>query len=259
VIVTAVLNRMITRARTKWERGSTAMTTPELRIMPTGSAKTTAVVLVLHGGKERGQRSVRPYRLAYQRMLPFARAIHRGGRRDGVAVWCLRNRVEGWNAPALDPVVDARWALARIRAEHPGVPVAVVGHSMGGRVVLRVADDPAVVAVCALAPWTERDEPVDALKGRTVLIAHGDYDRVTDPALSYDFAVRARPIAKDIARFDVHGDGHAMLRRAGDWTALVRGFVLAGLGFEPMPAVVANAFTRPAPAGLAVPLAKGAG
>lgn len=235
------------------------MTMPDLRILPTKFAKTTAVVLVLHGGKERGHRRVRRYRLAYLRMVPFARAIHRVGGRDGIAVWSLRNRVEGWNEPELDPVRDARWALRRIHAEHPGVPIVVVGHSMGGRVVLRIADDPAVVAVCALAPWTERDEPVNAVAGRTVLIAHGDYDRITDPALSYRFAVRAKPVAERIARFTVRGDGHAMLWRASTWTALVRGFVLAALGFEPMPPVIANAFQEPAPAGLDVGLGKGAG
>ena len=84
----------------------------------------------------------------------------------GVAVWLLCYRYRGWNRPDLDPVADARWALAEIRRAHPGVPVALVGHSMGGRVALRVADEPGVVAVCALAPWTTAKDHVDQLTGK---------------------------------------------------------------------------------------------
>ncbi|WP_103354690.1 alpha/beta hydrolase [Amycolatopsis sp. CA-128772] len=193
--------------------------------------RTEAVVLVLHGGAERGTGAVPPWKLAHLRMVPMARALHRAGRKNGVEVRLLRNRRYGWNAPAEDPVGDARWALDRIRAEHPGLPVVLVGHSMGARVALRVADDPAVRGVCALAPWTPRGEPVDAVAGRSVLIVHGTRDRMTSPAESHAFAERAALVAARVARFEIANEGHAMLRRAGVWTRLTVAFtrdLLAG-------------------------------
>ncbi|GAA3857310.1 alpha/beta hydrolase [Saccharothrix violaceirubra] len=189
---------------------------------PTGPVR--AVVLVLHGGRVRGYGGVPRYRLAYLRMGPFARAAHGLG---GVAVWRLRYRYRGWNEPHRHPVADARWALARIAREHPGVPVVLVGHSMGGRTALYVATEPNVVAVCALAPWLEPGDPV-RLGGRTVLIAHGDRDRTTDPAASHAYALRT---GAGFVR--VVGDGHAMLRRAALWTRLVRDFTAGAIGVEP--------------------------
>ena len=41
----------------------------------------------------------------------------------------------------------------QIRDEHPGVPVYLLGHSMGGLTAICAADDPQVDAVVALAPW----------------------------------------------------------------------------------------------------------
>jgi pimeloyl-ACP methyl ester carboxylesterase len=187
-------------------------------------------------------------------MLPFAHAIHRRGAPHGVAVWLLHYRYRGWNAPADDAAVDARWALERLRERHPGIPVVLLGHSMGARAAFHVADDAAVVAVCALAPWTEQGEPVAALARRTVLIAHGDRERMTDPAASRAFAARALGTARAVARFDVHGDGHAMLRRAADWTALVVGFCLGALGVEPMPDYLANALSDGTAGSLRLPL-----
>lgn len=218
-----------------------------------------AVVLVLPGGRQYGYSRVHRGRLSYLRMVRFGRAIAGAGKPHDVRVWMLRYRYRGWNAPALHPVEDASWALERIRERHGDVPVVLVGHSMGARVAFRVAGDPSVCAVCALAPWTEGGEPVEQLTGRTVLIAHGDAERMTDPSLSYSYAVRAKQVTDRVCRFDVHGDGHAMLRRAADWTRLVCGFVLGELGIEPVPQSIANALVQPSPDGLRVPLAKGAG
>ncbi|MBB5956766.1 pimeloyl-ACP methyl ester carboxylesterase [Saccharothrix tamanrassetensis] len=219
-------------------------------LAPTGPVR--AVVLVLHGGSADGYRPVHRFRLPYLRMVPFARAVRRRG--DGVAVWLLRHRYGGWNAPHLHPVEDARWALDRIRRTHPDVPVVLVGHSMGGRTALRVADDPQVVAVCALAPWIEDGEPYEQLAGRAVLIAHGDRERTTDPAQSYRYAEQAKRVTDRVARFSVHGDGHAMLLRARDWTRLVADFVLGELEVEPLAPYLANAMREPSPRGLDVPL-----
>jgi hypothetical protein len=66
--------------------------------------------------------------------------------------------------------------------------------------------------------------------------------------------VRVKTVSDRVARFAVLGDGHAMLRRAGDWTRLVVGFVLGALGFEPESPDIANAMRERAPHGLDVPL-----
>jgi alpha-beta hydrolase superfamily lysophospholipase len=215
--------------------------------------RTEAVVLVLHGGAERGTGSVPPWKPAYLRMVPIARALHRAGRGDGVEVRLLRNRRYGWNAPAMDPLDDARWALERIRTDHPGLPVVLVGHSMGARVALRVADDPAVRGVCALAPWTPRGEPVDAVAGRSVLIVHGTRDRMTSPAESHAFAERAEGVAARVARFEIANEGHAMLRRSSVWTRLTIAFTLevlaGGTGDE-----LRGAWAAPGPERLRIPV-----
>jgi hypothetical protein len=125
---------------------------------------------------------------------------------------------------------------------------------MGGRVALRVADDPAVTGVCALAPWTPEGEPVAQLADRTVLIAHGDRDRMTDPALSYTYAERAKEVTDAVARFEVLGEGHALLRRYREWTLLVRRFTLGVLGVVDLDREIAEALAKPAPAGLRVPV-----
>ncbi|WP_394617632.1 alpha/beta hydrolase [Lentzea sp. JNUCC 0626] len=207
-------------------------------------------MLVLHGGREHGLEPVRRHNLAYLRMVPLARAL----RAPGVEVWTLRYRVRGWNAPRLDPVQDAQWALDRISEQHPGVPIVLVGHSMGGRTALRVAGHPNVVAVCALAPWLVPGEPYEQLSGKALLIAHGDQERMTDPAKSLEFARQAKTVTDRVARFSVVGDGHAMLRRARDWTRLVVSFVHGELGLEPVAPDIANAMEEASPRGLDVPL-----
>ncbi|MBK1788225.1 alpha/beta hydrolase [Prauserella sp. ASG 168] len=205
-----------------------------------------AVALVLHGGSEHGTAVVRPWRLAYLRMVPFAKALHAAGAAQGLEVRLLRNRVRGWNAPTLDPVRDARWALDRIRAETPDVPVLLVGHSMGGRVALRVADDPAVTAVCALAPWTPEGEPVEPVRDRSVLIAHGTRDRMTSPEASHAYARRAAGTAARLARFEVADEGHAMLRKSAVWNRFVTGFAAGELDWPGQDGVPASAWSAPA-------------
>ena len=189
--------------------------------------ETHAVVLILYGGKAESWEPSRPWHLSAARMRPFARHISRRTRRDGVAVWTLRYRVRGWNGAEACPVADARWALAEIRDRHGDVPVVLVGHSMGGRTALRVAGDPAVVGVLALAPWLPPGEPRVRLGNRRVLVVHGTEDRWTDPRASAAYVEAARAQGTPAAWHPMPGHGHFMLRSPGTWKRLTREFVVS--------------------------------
>jgi dienelactone hydrolase len=159
-------------------------------------------------------------------MIPFARHMHRAGKRHGLAVWSLRNSVRGWNGEDMTPLRDARWALKQISAQHPGVPVYLLGHSMGGLTAVCAADDPQVEAVVALAPWLSSEAPASRLAGRKVLIVHGTGDHLTSPSESLKFARRAAGDAASMQYVALKGAGHFMVRRVRLWQALATGFVM---------------------------------
>jgi len=181
------------------------------------------VVLVLHGGAVESRVPVTWWRLPVLRMAPFATAVQR--RADGaLAVVRLKNRVRGWNGTRQDPVHDARWALDRIRLVLPGLPVVLVGHSMGGRVALQLSGEPDVVGIAALAPWIDSDtrQPPPRV---AVLLAHGSSDRVTDPRRTDVLAKRYTDRGVDLRYVEVEGGTHSMLRAASRWHDLVADFV----------------------------------
>ncbi|MGI8330550.1 alpha/beta hydrolase [Actinomadura scrupuli] len=207
---------------------------PQPRLAVRGPAgQVRAIALVLHGGRANSHEPAAARQPAALRMVPFARSLERAGRPCGLAVWSLGYRYRGWNGAEASPVPDARWALDLIRQRHGDLPVALVGHSMGGRTALRIADDPLVRSVAALAPWLPEGEPTGAVAGRQVLIMHGTDDQTTDPGASLAYALHA-PAAR-IAAISVRREGHAMLRRPGTWHRLTTGFVLGSLGCTAMP------------------------
>lgn len=190
------------------------------------SGDTRGVVLVLHGGKAHSRDPVEARHLSPARMIPFARHLHRAGRKHGLAVWSLRNSVRGWNGPEMSPLQDARWALAQIAERHPGVPVFLLGHSMGGLTAVCAADHPQVEAVVALAPWLGPETPAGRVSGRKVLIIHGSTDHMTSPAQSLAFARRASAEAASMQYVSLKGVGHFMLRKIRVWQTLATGFVI---------------------------------
>jgi hypothetical protein len=181
-----------------------------------------AVALVLHGGRAKSHAPVRPTHLTVVRMSPFATSLRRGGADLGLAVARLRYLVRGWNGGAQSPVADVQWGIKQIAERFPSVPVALVGHSMGGRAAIYSAAAPSVRAVVGLAPWIEPDDPVDPVAGRDVLVVHGDRDRITNPTNSAEWTESA-------AYVSVAGERHTMLHRAGLWHSMATSYVLATL------------------------------
>ena len=181
------------------------------------------VVLVLHGGAVSSRLPVAWWRLPVLRMVPFASTLTRRSG-DDLVVLRLKNRVRGWNGTRQDPVQDARWALDRIRRALPGVPVVVVGHSMGGRVALHLSAEPDVVGVAALAPWVESDVR-QPRRGVAVLLMHGSDDHVTDPRRTEVLARRYADTGVDLRYVTVEGGTHTMLKHAALWHDTVADFV----------------------------------
>jgi dienelactone hydrolase len=223
------------------------MTTPDMPTPGTAPALTVeapaadvrGVALVLHGGRSASTAPVHARQLAVLRMLPFARALQRAGTADGLAVARLRFAVRGWNGELRSPVADVRWALDRLGAQFPQVPVALVGHSMGGRAALYAAGHPSVAAVVALAPWIEDDDPTEQLAGRRVLVAHGTRDRMTSARGSAAYAAAARAAGATVTYVSVADESHAMLRRAAVWHRIVAGYTV-GVLFDTAPEGTSN-------------------
>jgi len=185
-----------------------------------------AVVLVLHGGASRpGRSAVSPAQLSVLRMVPVARRIARAGR-GRMAVLRLLNTHRGWDT-SHTPIDDVVWALAQVHERYGDVPVALVGHSLGGRAALLAGSLPGIRGVVALNPWVYPTDRAD-LSGRAVLVLHGTEDRVADPG-------RARAVADvlaetaDVTFLPVEGGKHAMLRHGATFERLATEFVLSSL------------------------------
>ncbi len=191
---------------------------PSLRDLCTPSDP-RGVVLMLHGGQESGRMPVDGRSLSWRRSAAMGLAIRRRLARQGLAVSLLRYRYRGWDG-GRDPVADARWALETLREQWGPIPVALLGHSMGARTAVRVADDEHVRGVVALTPWFPPGEPVHALAGRALVAAHGSRDRITSPRATQDYVARAARAGADASYVDMGEVGHYLLRRARAWNDL---------------------------------------
>ncbi|MFK0171859.1 alpha/beta hydrolase [Streptomyces sp. NPDC090306] len=181
-----------------------------------GPPDARAAVLFLHGGTADSTLPTSPAQPAALRMRPFRAAVAR--RHRDVLTADVRYRVRGWNGTAADPLRDTLRALDELAARTGGgLPVVLVGHSMGGRAALRAASRPEVRGVVALAPWCPPGEPVGRPAGTRVVVLHGTADRITDPAGSDAWVRRARAAGSRARLLLVRDGDHAMLRRAGLW------------------------------------------
>ncbi|WP_447646239.1 dienelactone hydrolase family protein [Nocardioides zeae] len=181
----------------------------------------TAAVLVLHGGASRPDSPVvSPTQLSVLRMKPVARRVARRVR--GAATYRLLNTHRGWD-PHRTPVEDVRWALGELRERWGDLPVALVGHSLGGRAALLAGSAPAVRCVVALNPWVLVEDRPD-LRGRRVLVLHGDQDRIAPIARARAVADRAARTG-DVSFEVVEGGKHAMLRHGARFERRAAEFV----------------------------------
>jgi dienelactone hydrolase len=209
-----------------------------------GRAGARRAVLILHGGREHGLMPTSSRQSPYLRMLDFYLALKLRKASD-TAVYLLRYRVRGWNPErhVPDPVADARWALDRISAELPGAPIAILGHSMGGRTAFAIAEDPRVIGVCALAPWLPEGEPLPPADSRArFVIAHGTADPTTSARLSLDYALRLRAQGSAVARFELLDAKHALLDKPRLWRRFAVRATLGLVGDRPMPPSVERQF-----------------
>jgi alpha-beta hydrolase superfamily lysophospholipase len=179
------------------------------------------LVLMLHGGAEHGPNPIDARSLAYRRTRWMRDSIADRLVTAGAGVALLRFAVRGWNGDQRppSPVGDARAALARLTEEYAGLPVVLLGHSMGARTAVRVADDPAVVGVVGLAPWLPPADPVDTLAGKHLVAAHGSRDRITSPRATARYVQRATEVAASARFVDMGPLGHYLFKGLRRWNA----------------------------------------
>ncbi|HWJ82393.1 MAG TPA: alpha/beta fold hydrolase [Nocardioides sp.] len=185
-----------------------------------------ALTLVLHGGADRNLDPVDGSSLSWWRGRKLVRDVAPRLARDGIGVVLLRYRVKGWNATVSrlpDPVRDARWALDELARKHD-VPVAILGHSMGGRTGVAVADHPSVRGVVGLAPWFQPGDHVAPLRGKVLRAAHGSIDRITSPEATRRFVELASRNC-DASFTDMGPVGHYLLRNVRAWNTFAIGGV----------------------------------
>lgn len=180
----------------------------------------SGLILVLHGGKADSFVPVDENSASWRRSNWMLGHISGRANAADVGVWLLRYGQRGWNersASPPSPVPDARWALDEVRRQHGDVPVVLLGHSMGARTAVAVADDPSVTGVVALAPWLPSDEPFGTLTGRHLAVAHGRRDKITSATQAEDFVRRAASVAASTEFKDIGRVGHYMLRHISAW------------------------------------------
>lgn len=175
---------------------------------------------MLHGGTERSSAPVGERSASWRRAAAMQRAITSGAHEVGVATWLLRYRERGWNGTGRVQISDARWAIGEVRRSYGDVPVVLLGHSMGARTAVHVADDTSVVGVVALAPWLPRGEGIAALAGRHLVAAHGRSDKITSARATRAYVDRAAAVAASVEMCDLGRVGHYMLRKIATWNDL---------------------------------------
>ncbi|MYR04866.1 alpha/beta fold hydrolase [Gordonia sp. SID5947] len=194
----------------------------------TDLASPELLVLVLPGGTDSSYRPFSARQASALRMYPFTWSIRaRFGR--SVTVRQVRYRVYGWNGAQASPMPYARAALDDLERTHPGVPVVLIGHSMGGRVGAQLAADPRVVGLLALAPWWQYADWRVIHAGVRVVAIHGTADERTFPRRTEKGVRELVARGVDASYVPVPGGDHAMLDHIRLWQRAALDFVGAAL------------------------------
>lgn len=181
-----------------------------------GATSPDLAVLVLPGGTDFSYRPFSPTQGSALRMYPFTASIQtRFGMR--VRVKQAQYRVYGWNGDQASPMPQARAALDALAGEHPGIPIAVIGHSMGGRIAALLGDDERVTDILALAPWWQFADWRHIHDGVRVRAIHGDADTVTRAPRTAKGIAELAARGVDAEYLAVPGGRHPMLDHLGVW------------------------------------------
>ncbi len=184
----------------------------------------SAVVLVLPGGTDLSYERSSWRSPSALRMYPFTWSIA-AAFRGRAAVHQVRYRVYGWNGGQASPMPYAWAALEKMSANYPGVPVYLVGHSMGGRVGAQLAADPRVHGLLALAPWWQYADWRRIHAGVRVVAMHGTADTRTYPQRTAKGIDELQAAGFDATFIPVPGGGHAMLDHTLWWQRTAIDFV----------------------------------
>lgn len=184
------------------------------------------LVILAHGGSVQADNPARDWHSGLLRVLQFGDVAAKAA--PGSAVGLLRYRVCGWNGASADPARDVQRVIDA--APQQFERILLIGHSMGGRAVLRASAHPRVRGVLALAPWVPADEPGVRPSHTPVVIATGTNDDTTPVGMARHFVRRSREGGSQLAYFEIPGAGHRLLRHANVVDRLIRSFVTHSLG-----------------------------
>lgn len=183
------------------------------------------LVILAHGGSVQADRPARNWHSGLLRVLQFGDVAAQAAPK--AAVGLLRYRVPGWNGASADAARDVQQVIDA--APQQFSRILLIGHSMGGRAVLRASTHPRVDAVLALAPWVPADEPGLGPHEAPVVIATGTRDETTPVSMARHFVGRSRQGGSQLAYFEIPGAGHRLLLHADVVDQLIRSFVTHAL------------------------------
>lgn len=184
------------------------------------------LVILAHGGSVQADRPARDWHSGLIRVLQFGDAAAKVA--PDAAVALVRYRVRGWNGASADPARDLQQVIHQ--APEQFNRLLLIGHSMGGRAVLRAASERRVAGVLALAPWVPPGEPLFSPGEAPVVLATGTDDGITPAGMIRQYVERARKASRGLGYFEIPGAGHRLLRHAKVVDHLIQSFVGHALG-----------------------------